>query len=85
MSIMTCEASLYVLDVEGSAAVVARILKDMDWKGLEVAVGPMSTFVRGEEELVLDRVRHLYRAAAGAGRCVLHVTLSNACGRAPAR
>jgi uncharacterized protein YqgV (UPF0045/DUF77 family) len=80
MSIMTCEASVYPLDVADSSATVARILKEMDWQGLELTVGPMSTFIRGREELVLARVQGLYRAAADAGPCVLHLTLSNTCG-----
>jgi uncharacterized protein YqgV (UPF0045/DUF77 family) len=79
MKWMSCQIALYPLDTLQSESVIQRILDQIDWGELEVKVGPMSTFLRGEQELVLQKVREFYEVAALKDKVVINLTLSNHC------
>lgn len=80
MSIMACQMFLYPLNELDSAKVIGKVLAEMDWQGVEIIVGSMSTLVRGEEELVWTKIRQLYDLAASSSQFSLQLTVSNQCG-----
>ncbi|RIV18019.1 hypothetical protein D2Q93_14675 [Alicyclobacillaceae bacterium I2511] len=80
MSVMTCQMALYPLNTTASSRVIAEILAQMDWQGVDVQVGSMSTVIRGEEQVVWEKVRSLYTLAAQEHRIVLNLAVSNECG-----
>lgn len=80
MSIMACQITFYPLDTLDSAQVIGQVLGEMDWQGVEIIVGDMSSLVRGEEDIVWTKIRQLYDLAAGAGQFSLQITVSNKCG-----
>ena len=79
MKWMSCQIALYPLDTLQSESVIQSILEQMDWGELEVEVGPMSTFLRGEQDEVLQKVREFYEYAALKDKVVMNLTLSNHC------
>lgn len=80
MRVMACQVTLFPLDTLDSAQVIGQVLAEMDWQGVEVIVGDMSSLIRGEEDLVWARIRQLYELAAKSGQFSLQITLSNKCG-----
>lgn len=80
MSIMACQMALYPLDTIDSSKVIAEVLEEMDWQGVEVTVGSMSTYIGGEEEAVWGKIRQLYSLAERSGLFSLQITVSNKCG-----
>lgn len=80
MRIMACQVTLLPLDTIDSAQVIEQVLSEMDWQGVEVIVGDMSSLIRGEEDLVWARIRRLYELASKSGNFSLQITLSNKCG-----
>jgi uncharacterized protein YqgV (UPF0045/DUF77 family) len=48
-------------------------------RGLSPQIGPMSTTVIGELDIVLAALGEAFTQAAAAGHVVMTVTLSNAC------
>ena len=80
MSIMACQITLYPLNELDSAKVIGHVLAEMDWQGVEVIVGSMSSLVRGEDGLVWTKLRQLYDLAASSGQFSLQLTVSNQCG-----
>ena len=47
--------------------------------GLQPQVGPMSTLVTGEAEVLFAALREAFQRAAAMGYLVMSMTLSNAC------
>jgi uncharacterized protein YqgV (UPF0045/DUF77 family) len=80
MSFVACQITLFPLDTLDSARIIGQVLVQMDWQGVEVITGEMSTMIRGEEGLVWTKLRQLYELAAASGRFSLQITVSNKCG-----
>jgi len=77
---MACQMTLFPLDTLDSAQIIGQVLAQMDWQGVEVITGEMSSIIRGEEGLVWTKLRQLYELAAASGRFSLQITVSNKCG-----
>ncbi len=80
MSVMTCQMALYPLNTRESSQVIAEILAQMDWQGVDVQVGSMSTVIRGEEKVVWEKIRVFYTLATRDHQIVLNLSVSNECG-----
>jgi len=80
MNRISCQVALYPLDVANSTRVIEDALARMDWGGLQVVIGSMSTTLSGQEEEIWRCLRELSATANMSGRFVLNVTVSNYCG-----
>jgi len=80
MNRISCQVALYPLDVANSTSVIEDTLARMDWGGLQVVVGSMSTTLSGDEEEIWRCLQELSVTAGMSGRFVLNVTVSNYCG-----
>ena len=76
---ISCQFSLYPLGVEDLGPAIDAAVGELKRLGLEVDVGPMSTYITGESEAVFQGLSRAFDAAAGSGQVVLTATLSNAC------
>jgi len=79
MSVMSCQVTLYPLDTPDSGRAISDVLAQMDWEGVEVNVGLLSTVILGEENLVWDKIHRLY-SLAKKYPFALQITVSNRCG-----
>lgn len=73
---LSCEVSLYPLEVTGSDEIIDQALLSLD--GVEAQVGELSTFLSGSEEQVFSALKSLFTNACSRGREVAMVaTIKN--------
>ncbi len=77
--IVSAQISLYPLRQERLSPVIRGLQDALTAAGLQPVVGPMSTLVTGETELVFAALREGFDAVAATGHVVMTVTVSNAC------
>jgi uncharacterized protein YqgV (UPF0045/DUF77 family) len=82
--LISAQVSLYPLRQASLSPAIEKTLAIMREHSLDVAAGPMSTVVSGEDEAVFSALREALRATAANGDVVMVVTFSNACTVAPA-
>ncbi|MBT9252307.1 MAG: Ykof family thiamine-binding protein [Brockia lithotrophica] len=79
---ISAQLQLYPLAEEDYGTVIWKAidrLRAYEDQGLRVEVGPMSTLIAGEADLVWRAVRELFTFAAEGRRIVLVTTMSNVC------
>jgi uncharacterized protein YqgV (UPF0045/DUF77 family) len=80
MSSITAQISLYPLGTDDISSKIQRFTDTLIQRGLSVRVGPMSSHIEGESELLFDAVRLAFdEIATGDNKVVLTATFSNAC------
>jgi uncharacterized protein YqgV (UPF0045/DUF77 family) len=77
--IISAQVSLYPLRQSHLTPAIRALGDAFAATGLTPTVGPMSTVVTGEADLVFDALRRGFSQAAADGEAVMVVTLSNAC------
>jgi len=79
---ISAQLQLYPLAEEDYGAVIWQaidLLRSYEGQGLRVEVGPMSTLIAGDADLVWRAVRELFSFTADGRRIVLVTTMSNVC------
>lgn len=72
---LSCEVSLYPLEVTDSDSIIENALSDL---AVEAQVGELSTFISGSEDEVFSALRNLFNNAARQGKEVAMVaTIKN--------
>lgn len=79
MMALSAQVSLYPLAQEDISPAIQAVIQTLEEHGLPHTVGPMSTVLWGEEEVVWKALQEAFRRAATYGLAVMVVTLSNAC------
>jgi uncharacterized protein YqgV (UPF0045/DUF77 family) len=73
------QVSLYPLRQESLSPSIEGAIRIFKEHRLQVEIGPMSTWIAGDDETVLAAIQKAYRKAASSGAVVMTLTLSNAC------
>lgn len=76
---ISAQIAIYPLRQPRLTPAVRAVGNALAGRGLEVSVGPMSTLVSGDLDVVFEGLREAFLAAAATGHTVMTVTLSNAC------
>ncbi|MGE0652966.1 MAG: YkoF family thiamine/hydroxymethylpyrimidine-binding protein [Alphaproteobacteria bacterium] len=76
---VSCQISIYPLGVEELGPAIEAAVAELREAGLEPEVGPMATYVTGDEDAVFEGLRRAFAAAAREGHVVMTLTVSNAC------
>ncbi len=79
MPSITAQISLYPLGTDDISSKIQHFADKLIEQGLIVRVGPMSSHVEGESELLFDALRLAFEEIAVSGEVVLTATFSNAC------
>jgi uncharacterized protein YqgV (UPF0045/DUF77 family) len=77
--ISSAQVSVYPLRQERIGPAIAIVRAALQARGLEPQVGPMSTIVTGEDQLIFAALGDAFAKAAEVGQVVMTVTVSNAC------
>ena len=75
---VSAQISIYPLRQEHSSPAIEAVTRVLESHGLRPEVGPMSTQIAGEAEIVFLALGEAFLAAA-AGQVVMTLTVSNAC------
>jgi uncharacterized protein YqgV (UPF0045/DUF77 family) len=76
---VSAQLSVYPLRQASLSGGIRLVTDALDRAGLSPQPGPMSTLVVGEADVVFGALRDGFARAAGQGRLVMTVTVSNAC------
>lgn len=76
---IACQFSLYPLRESHIGPALDEAMEVLREKGLNPAVGAMSTYIEGEDDAVFDGLKMAFQAVARRGDVVLVATVSNAC------
>jgi uncharacterized protein YqgV (UPF0045/DUF77 family) len=79
MSSITAQISLYPLGTDDISSKIQRFTDKLIEQGLIVRVGPMSSHIEGDSELLFEALRIVFDEIASSGEVVLTATFSNAC------
>ena len=77
--VISAQVSIYPLRQQHLSPAIQAVTAAFQTRGLESQIGPMSTVVTGEAEVVLAALHQAFEAAAATGHVVMTVTISNAC------
>lgn len=77
--VISAQLSLYPLRQDRLSPAIQAANETLTAAGLQPEVGPMSTFVTGEAEVLFATLCKAFLRSAAIGDVVLTVTLSNAC------
>lgn len=77
--VISAQLSVYPLRQDHLSPAIQVVHEALTAAGLQPEVGPMSTLVTGEAEVVFTALREAFLRAAAMGHVVMSVTLSNAC------
>ena len=75
----SAQVSIYPLRQERLGPAVDAVRKALEARGLKPQVGPMSTIVSGECDLIFAALHEAFASAAAKGDVVMTVSVSNAC------
>jgi len=81
MAQISAQVSLYPLRQFSIGPTIRDTVRILREHGLKVEMGPMSTLVWGEEEVVFAALQQAFHRATEGGDAVMVVTFSNACPR----
>lgn len=76
---ITAQVSVYPLREAKLGPAIARFLEIARQHGLDVAPGPMSTLISGDDQTIFAALQGAFRSVESDGQTVMVVTLSNAC------
>ena len=76
---ISAQLSIYPLRQERLTPAIQTVSSALADAGLQPEVGPVSTLVAGEAEVVFTALHRAFVQAASTGHVVMTVTLSNAC------
>jgi uncharacterized protein YqgV (UPF0045/DUF77 family) len=79
MMVISAQLSVYPLRQDQLSPAIQAVRQVLTAAGLQPEVGPMSTLVTGEVEVLFTALREAFLRAAAMGHVVMSVTLSNAC------
>jgi uncharacterized protein YqgV (UPF0045/DUF77 family) len=77
--VISAQLSLYPLRQEHLSPAIEVVRDVLSAAGLQPSVGPMSTLVTGDADVVFMALREAFVRAARCGHVVMTLTLSNAC------
>ncbi len=77
--IASAQLSVYPLRQERLGPAIETVRRVLEGCGLEPQVGPMSTIVTGEYQMLFAALGEAFAAVAHEGDVVMTVTVSNAC------
>lgn len=77
--LISAQVGLYPLRQEHLSPAIEAVGEILKEAGLQPQVGPMSTLVTGEAEVVFAALCEAFLHTAATGHVVMSVTLSNAC------
>jgi uncharacterized protein YqgV (UPF0045/DUF77 family) len=77
--IISAQISLYPLRQKHLSPAIEAVTEALKTAGLKPEIGPMSTRVTGEAEVIFASLQHAFEQAAEEGQVVMTVTVSNAC------
>jgi uncharacterized protein YqgV (UPF0045/DUF77 family) len=77
--VISAQLSLYPLRQEHLSPAIAVVHDVLSAAGPQPSVGPMSTLVTGEADIVFTALREVFVRATSLGHVVMTLTLSNAC------
>jgi uncharacterized protein YqgV (UPF0045/DUF77 family) len=76
---LAAQISLYPLRQIHLSPAINNALTVFKERGLEVTEGTMSSVVSGDDEVLFEALKDIYRKSTSEGDVVMVVTLSNAC------
>jgi uncharacterized protein YqgV (UPF0045/DUF77 family) len=76
---MTIQVSVYPLGQSDFLPPIDEAIAALHGPELETTVGPLSTWVAGEEEVIWPALRKAFAAVSRHGAAVMVATLTNAC------
>jgi uncharacterized protein YqgV (UPF0045/DUF77 family) len=79
MARISAQLSVYPLRQPRLSPAIDEAVRICRARGLEIEIGPMSTWVSGDDDIVFTALREAFRSVASAGEVIMVVTLSNAC------
>jgi uncharacterized protein YqgV (UPF0045/DUF77 family) len=77
--IISAQLSIYPLRQERLTPAIQAVSSALADAGLQPEVGPMSTLVTGDTEVVFTALHRAFVQTAATGHVVMTVTVSNAC------
>jgi uncharacterized protein YqgV (UPF0045/DUF77 family) len=77
--VVSAQISIYPLRQEHLSPAIKAVRTALEARELQPQVGPMSTVVTGEADLVFAALHEAFTQAAVTGHVVMTVTVSNAC------
>jgi len=77
--IASAQVSVYPIRQEHLGPAIATVRAALEAHGLSPEIGPMSTHVVGEADVLFAALREAFAKAAESGEVVMTITLSNAC------
>ena len=77
--VISAQLSIYPLRQDHLSPAIQAVSDALRDAGLQPQIGPMSTLVMGEAEVVFAALHDAFVHAAAMGHVVMTVTMSNAC------
>ena len=77
--ISSAQVSMYPLRQEHIGPAIETVRVAFEARGLRPEIGPMSTHVVGEDDLIFAALEEAFAKAADVGEVVMTITVSNAC------
>jgi len=77
--ISSAQVSVYPLRQEHIGPTIEAVRMAFEARGLKPEIGPMSTRVVGDDEMIFAALAEAFGEAASAGEVVMTITVSNAC------
>lgn len=77
--VISAQVSIYPLRQEHLSPAIEAVRKALTVRNLQPEIGPMSTVVTGEVEVVFAALQEAFVQAAATGHAVMTITVSNAC------
>lgn len=77
--IASAQVSVFPLRQDRLGPAIAIVRAALQAHGLAPKIGPMSTIVTGEDQLIFAALGDAFSKAAEVGQVVMTVTVSNAC------
>ncbi len=77
--ISSAQVSMYPLRQQHVGPAIETVRMALEARGLKPEIGPMSTHVVGEGDLIFAALAEAFAKAADVGEVVMTITVSNAC------
>ena len=75
------EVSIYPLRKDDLASPIRQFVDGLENNGLQIKIGPMSSLISGESQLLFESLGEQFRRLAEKYDVVLTAKISNACSR----
>lgn len=77
--IASAQISVYPIRQQHLGPAIVAVRASLEARGLSPEVGPMSTHVVGETDILFAALNEAFAKAADTGEVVMTITVSNAC------